>query len=184
MTIQPLTPTSPMQRSRWQRLTSYRALAGWLALASVVGMGFAYAYLQRTVGLDPCPLCIFQRLGLIAMGAFGLLACMFNPKSIALRIGLMAGALLGMAWSIGWALRHVWLQHLPPDQVPSCGPGLNYWVDTLPIAQVIAQVFKGSGECAAIDWTFLGFSIPELSLAFFGVLAAMIIWAMVRAKRG
>ena len=184
MTTQPLTTTSTPQRTLWRRITSYRALSGWLALASIVGMAFAYGYLQRTVGLDPCPLCIFQRLGLIAMGVFSLLAFMFHPKSVMLRFGLMVGALLGMAWSIGWALRHVWLQHLPPDQVPSCGPGLNYWVDTLPIAQVIAQVFKGSGECAVIDWTFLGFSIPELSLAFFGVLAAMIIWAMVRAKRG
>ncbi|WP_395147546.1 disulfide bond formation protein B [Moraxella atlantae] len=184
MTTQPLTTTSTPQRTLWRRITSYRALSGWLALASIVGMAFAYGYLQRTVGLDPCPLCIFQRLGLIAMGVFSLLAFVINPKTVMPRVGLMVGALLGMAWSIGWALRHVWLQHLPPDQVPSCGPGLNYWVDTLPIAQVIAEVFKGSGECAVIDWTFLGFSIPELSLAFFGVLAAMIIWAMVRAKRG
>lgn len=184
MTMQPLTPTNPPQPTLWHRLTSYRALAGWLTLASVVGMAFAYGYLQKIVGLAPCSLCVFQRLGLIAMGIFALLAFVFNPKTVLSRLALMIGALLGMAWSIGWALRHVWLQHLPPDQVPSCGPGLNYLVDTLPMTQVVAEVFKGSGECAEIDWSLLGFSIPELALVFFGVLAAMIIWTMVRAKRG
>ena len=94
----------------------------------------------------------------------------------------MLGALLGMLWSVGVAARHVWIQHLPPDQVPSCGPGLDYWMDTLPIAQVFKEVFKGSGECAVIDWTFLGFSIPEMSLAFFGVLLLLIVWAMRQAK--
>lgn len=164
------------------RLTSYRGLSGLLVLASVVGMAFAYFYLQGYEKLDPCPLCIFQRLGLIAMGIFALLAFVINPKKVFARVVLMVGAMLGILWSIGVAIRHVWLQHLPADQVPTCGPGLNYWVDTLPIAQVVAEVFKGSGECAVIDWTFLGFSIPELSLAFFSVLFVLIILALFRIK--
>lgn len=163
------------------RLTSYRSLAGLLALASVVGMAFAYFYLQGVEQLEPCPLCVFQRIGLIIMGIFSLLAFLLNPKKTGLKIGLMIGAMLGILWSIGVAIRHVWLQHLPPDQVPSCGPGLNYWMDTLPIAQVLKEVFKGSGECAVIDWTFLGFSIPELSLAFFSVLFTMIVMAIYKA---
>lgn len=170
------------QSSFMRRLTSYRGLSGLLTLASVVGMAFAYFYLQGVEQLEPCPLCIFQRIGLIIMGIFSLLAFLFNPKKTAVKITLMIGAMLGILWSIGVAIRHVWLQHLPADQVPTCGPGLNYWVDTLPIAQVVAEVFKGSGECAAIDWTFLGFSIPELSLAFFIVLLGMIIWAILQAK--
>lgn len=165
-----------------QKLFSYRGIAGLLTLASVVGMSFAFFYLQKIVKLDPCPLCIFQRVGLIVMGVFALLAFLLNPKSVKLRLVLMLGALLGMIWSIGVAIRHVWLQHLPPDEVPSCGPGLDYWMDTLPIAQVFKEVFRGSGECAVIDWTFLGFSIPELSLAFFSVLAVMILLAMLKAK--
>ena len=170
------------QLSLLQRLTSYRSLAGLLTLASIIGMSFAY-YLQKVQMLDPCPLCIFQRIGLIAMGIFALIAFLFNPKKLWVRLGLMFGALLGMLWSVGVATRHVWLQHLPPDQVPSCGPGLNYWVDTLPIAQVVAEVFKGSGECAVIDWTWLGFSVPELSLAFFSVLLVMIVLAMIKSKQ-
>lgn len=170
------------QPSLLQRLISYRSLAGLLTLASIIGMSFAY-YLQKVQMLDPCPLCIFQRIGLIAMGISALIAFLLNPKKLCARLGLMFGALLGMLWSVGVATRHVWLQHLPPDQVPSCGPGLNYWVDTLPIAQVIAEVFKGSGECAVIDWTWLGFSVPELSLAFFSVLLVMIVLAMIKSKQ-
>lgn len=164
-------------------LLSYRSLAGLLTLASVVGMAFAFFYLQGYEKLDPCPLCIFQRIGLIVMGIFTLLAFLINPKAIWAKITLMIGALAGIGWSIAVAIRHVWLQHLPPDQVPSCGPGLDYWVNTLPIAQVIKEVFRGSGECAEIDWQFLGFSIPELSLAFFSVLAVMIVLALFQAKQ-
>lgn len=165
-----------------QRLFSYRGIAGLLTLASVVGMSYAFFYLQKTLKLEPCPLCIFQRLGLIEMGIFAFLAFVLNPKSFKLRLFLMFGALLGMIWSIAVAIRHVWLQHLPPDEVPSCGPGLDYWMNTLPIAQVFKEVFRGSGECAAIDWTLFGFSIPEMSLLFFSVLAVMIIVAMVKAR--
>ncbi|MFW2178128.1 MULTISPECIES: disulfide bond formation protein B [unclassified Moraxella] len=172
-----------MNPSVFQRLTSFRGLAGLLSLGSIIGMAFAYFYLQGVEKLDPCPLCIFQRVGLIIMGIFALIAFIFNPKNIKARLALMGGAMLGMLWSIGVAIRHIWIQHLPPDQVPSCGPGLDYWMDTLPIAQVFTEVFRGSGECAVIDWTFLGFSIPQLSLAFFSVLFAMIIMAMLKAKQ-
>lgn len=161
---------------------TYRSLAGLLTLASVTGMSFAYFYLQGVEQLDPCPLCIFQRIGLIVMGIFAFIAFLLNPKQVWARLLLMLGALLGLLWSIGVAIRHIWIQHLPPDQVPSCGPGLDYWMNTLPIAQVFKEVFKGSGECAVIDWTFLGFSIPELSLAFFSVLLILVILAMRKAR--
>ncbi len=173
-------PSAP-STSMFEHFTSYRALSGLLTLASIVGMSFAYFYLQKTVNLDPCPLCIFQRIGLIVMGVFALLAFIINPKKVWLKITLMLGALLGMLWGIGIAIRHIWIQHLPADQVPTCGPGLSYWVDTLPIAQVYTEVLKGSGECAVIDWTFLGFSIPELTLAFFSVLTIMIVMAIIKA---
>lgn len=166
-----------------QQLFSYRGISGLLTLASIVGISFAFFYLQKTVNLDPCPLCIFQRVGLIVMGIFAFLAFVFNPKSVKLRIALMLGALLGMIWGIVVAIRHIWIQHLPADQVPSCGPGLSYWMDTLPLMQVFKEVFQGSGECAVIDWTFLGFSIPQLTLGFFSVLTILILMAMVKAKR-
>lgn len=165
------------------RVMSYRGLAGLLTLASIVGMSFAYFYLQGVEKLDPCPLCIFQRVGLIVMGVFAFVAFLVNPKQAWAKFVLMLGALLGLLWSMVVAIRHIWIQHLPPDQVPSCGPGLDYWMNTLPIAQMFKEVFKGSGECAVIDWTFLGFSIPELSLAFFLLLFLMILLALYRIKQ-
>lgn len=138
---------------------------------SALGMAFAL-YLQHVVHLEPCPLCIFQRLGLIAFGVFSLLSALFNPKSW-LKWLLWLGGLVGIGWSLAIAARHVWITYLPADQVPSCGPGLNYWVDTLPILQVMQEVLKGSGECAVIDWTLFGVSLPELSLMFFVLLLGL-----------
>lgn len=81
---------------------------------------------------------------------------------------------------MGVASRHVWLQTLPPDQVPSCGPGLNYLLDALPLKTVMQQVLQGSGECAAIDWTFLGQSLPVWSLAYFVLILAICVWQLLR----
>ncbi|WLP94590.1 disulfide bond formation protein B [Psychrobacter sp. M13] len=163
-----------------QRLSTYRNLQILLVVMTVIGMSFALFFLQRYMGLSPCPLCIFQRIGLMVMGSFALVAALFNPKSKAVRLVLWLGSLLGIGWAAGVAARHVWLQHLPADQVPSCGPGLDYWLDTLPMSEVLNQVFAGSGECASVDWTFLGFSIPEQSLLLFSLLLIVHILILVR----
>ena len=164
-------------------LTTYRNLQVFLVVMAVIGMSFALFFLQRYMGFTPCPLCIFQRIGLIVMGVFALIAALFHPKSMAVRLVLWLGSLVGIGWSTVVAGRHVWLQHLPADQVPSCGPGLDYWLDTLPIFQVFKEVFAGSGECAAIDWTFMGLSIPEQSLILFSLLLVvhgLVLWRIVR----
>lgn len=160
----------------WSR---YRFVSGFLFLASVIGMAFAL-YLEHVQGLEPCPLCVFQRIGLIALGVVSLIAFIHNPASnIMKRVYALLGT-LGILWSAGVAARHVWLQHLPPDQVPSCGPGLDYLVDALPLKSVLSQVLSGSGECAAIDWTFLGQSLPVWSFLFFAVLALVSVWQVFR----
>lgn len=164
-----------------QILFTYRGLSGLLFFFSVTGMGFAYFFYQKFLQLEPCPLCIFQRVGLIVMGIFALLAFVINPKKVWSRLLLAFGALLGIGWSVAVAIRHVWLQSLPPDEVPSCGPGLNYWLDTLPIAQVVTEVFKGSGECAEIDWTFLGTTLPQQSLTFFLFLVVLVLLMLVKS---
>lgn len=164
-------------------LTTYRNLQVFLVVMAVIGMSFALFFLQRYMGFTPCPLCVFQRIGLIVMGVFALMAALFHPKSMAVRLVLWLGSLVGIGWSTVVAARHVWLQHLPADQVPSCGPGLDYWLDTLPILQVFKEVFAGSGECAAIDWTFMGLSIPEQSLILFSLLLVvhgLVLWRIVR----
>ncbi|MGO3082234.1 MAG: disulfide bond formation protein B [Psychrobacter celer] len=164
-------------------LTTYRNLQVFLVVMALIGMSFALFFLQRYMGFTPCPLCVFQRIGLIVMGVFALMAALFHPKSMAVRLVLWLGSLVGIGWSTVVAGRHVWLQHLPADQVPSCGPGLDYWLDTLPILQVFKEVFAGSGECAAIDWTFMGLSIPEQSLILFSLLLVvhgLVLWRIVR----
>lgn len=169
-----------------RQLTTYRNLQVFLVIMALTGMSFALFFLQRYMGFSPCPLCIFQRIGLMVMGGFALIAAIFDPKSKIVRLLLWLGSLAGIGWAAVVASRHVWLQHLPADQVPSCGPGLDYWLDTLPMQQVLKEVFAGSGECASIEWTFMGLSIPEQSLILFSVLILvhlLILWRIVRPAR-
>lgn len=158
---------------------SYRVISGFLFLASVIGMAFAL-YLEHVRGFSPCPLCIFQRVGLIGLGIISLIAFLHNPKSNILKRGYTVLGTLSILWSAGVAARHVWLQNLPPDKVPSCGPGLEYWLETLPLKSVLDQVLKGSGECAVVDWSLFGLSLPVWSFAFFSVLAIVSIWQIFR----
>ena len=166
-----------------QQLTSYRSLQVFLIVMTAIGMGYALFFLQQHMGLSPCPLCIFQRIGLMVMGGFALAAALINPKSKLIKLGLWLGSLAGIGWATGVAGRHVWLQHLPADQVPSCGPGLDYWLDTLPMSEVLNQVFAGSGECASVDWTVMGLSIPEQSLIFFSGLIIVHLLILLRILR-
>lgn len=161
---------------------TYRFVNLILVIAAGIGMAFAL-YLEHGQGLEPCPLCVFQRVGLMIMGIFALLAFIHHPKKALTRRLYSLLALLGIGWSTGVAARHVWLQHLPPDQVPSCGPGLNFWLDSFPMAEVVKLVLSGSGECAEIDWTFLGLSLPTWSLAFFSVLLLLVLWQLIKPFR-
>ena len=138
-------------------------------------MAFAL-YFEHFKGLQPCPLCVFQRVGLMAMGLFALIGFVHNPKNVIIKRIYALLATLSILWSAGVAARHVWIQHLPPNEVPSCGPGLNYLVDVLPLKEVLSQVLTGSGECAKIDWTFLGQSMPVWSLVFFSFLLIVCLW--------
>ena len=92
----------------------------------------------------------------------------------------------GDASSAGGAvsIRHIWLQNLPPDQVPACGPGLNYMLDVFPLQNVIQQVLAGSGECAEMDWSFLGLSLPGWSLVVFAGLLVVGLIQLFRPLQG
>ena len=147
-------------------------LVGALFCAGLIGFAL---YLQYQQGEDPCPLCIFQRVAVIASGVIFLLAALHGPGDRGARA--YAGLLL-LSNGVGGAIatRHVWIQHLPKDQVPECGPGLSYMLDTFPIFDVLRRVLSGSGECATVGWTFLGFSIPEWTLLCFVLMAAWAVW--------
>ena len=156
------------------RLPRPRVL-NFAGFAACVGM-MAYAlYAEHALLLEPCPLCVFQRMATIATGLVFLLAALHAPGAVGRRwygglIALTAGA------GIGVAGRHVWLQNLPPDQVPACGPGFDYIVDAFPLSEALRLIFTGSGECATIDWSFLGFSMPAWVLVCFVLLFAFGIW--------
>ncbi|NND54478.1 MAG: disulfide bond formation protein B [Gammaproteobacteria bacterium] len=120
----------------------------------------AYAlYAQYQLDLDPCPLCIFQRIAVVATGVVFLLAALHNPGNIGARVyALLIACAAGTGAFI--AGRHVWLQNLPADQVPACGPGLDFMLEAFPMLEVLEMVLTGSGECATIDWSLLGLSMP------------------------
>ena len=149
---------------------------GTLVCAGLIGYAL---YAQYVLGLEPCPLCIFQRVGVIACGVVFALATIHAPG----RRGAAGYAMLTLiAAGLGAAVsvRHLWIQSLPPSQVPACGPGLNYMMDTLPFAEVLQKVLAGSGECAAIDWRFLGLTLPGWTLVFF---LTMIVAAIALVRR-
>jgi disulfide bond formation protein DsbB len=156
----------------------------WLNLAgagSVVGL-IAYAlFAQYVLDLEACPLCILQRVAFVAAGLVFLVAGVHSPAGAGARVyaGLgvaTAGTGAGIA---GW---HVYIQQLPADRVPSCGPGLDYLFDAFSPFEVLEMIFTGSGECAVVNWSFLGLSMPAWALVWFillGGLAVFTNWTRV-----
>lgn len=129
-------------------------------------------YMQHVLRLEPCPLCIFQRGFVIALGVVMLAGALHDPRALGRRIYGVLVLTLALAGG-AVAGRHVWLQHLPADQVPECGPGLDYMLEAFPLSETLALVFRGSGECAEVQWTFLALSIPEWTLLIFLGFAAL-----------
>lgn len=152
-------------------------LLGFLACAALI----AYAlYAQYGLGYEPCPLCTFQRVAVIALGIVFLAGGLAAPERARGRAAWGVLALVPAVAGIAIAGRHVWMQNLPPDQVPACGPPLEFLRETLPLVDVIKKVLTGSGQCATIDWTLLGLSMPAWVLIAFVALAA---WAAIAAFR-
>jgi len=132
-------------------------------------MGFAL-YAQHGLQLEPCPLCIFQRMAVMAMGLVFILAAIHNPGRVG---GVMYCILLTLAAFVGAGVagRQVWLQSLPPEKVPACGPGLDFMLDAFPLTEVLQMVLTGSGECAEVSWTLLSLSMPAWVL-----IAVSVLW--------
>lgn len=146
-----------------------------LGVVACVGLlGFAY-YLQYYLYEDPCPLCILQRIAFMALAVIFLVAALHGPG----RTGaIVYGGMLFLVAGIGAAIatRHVWLQNLPKDKLPECGPGLEYMLKKLPLTQALEKMFVGSGECAEVGWKFLGLSIAGWSLVWFVLFAIFAIY--------
>lgn len=153
-------------------------LLGFLFCAGLM----AYAlYAQFQLELAPCPLCILQRVAVVAIGLTFLLAALQNPGDTGARIYAL---LLAVAAGSGAFVsgRHVWLQNLPADQVPACGPGLDFMLESFPMFEVLEMVLTGSGECATIDWSLLGLSMP--AWVFIAVASVGIAGVVNNLRRG
>jgi protein dithiol:quinone oxidoreductase len=161
-------------------------LAGFLACAGL--LAYAYFYVELYEGLEPCPLCMFQRVGIALLGLIFGVAALHDPKGWGRRV---YAVLVGLASLLTAAIaaRHIYVQHAPPGLIPSCGAPLEIMVKIMPITQVIAKVLAGSGECAQINWQFLGLAMPAwvliwaLGLGTLGVLGNLRMWLPAAAAR-
>lgn len=129
---------------------------GFVVCAGLIGYAL---YSQYGLGFEPCPLCIFQRVAVMGMGLVFLLAALHHPRTRGAQIYGVLGIVMALI-GIGIAARHVWIQAQPPGTVAACGASLDYMLDILPVWNVITKVLTGSGECAEINWTLLGLSMP------------------------
>lgn len=152
-----------------------------LLFLGCVGLMLIAAYMEHVMGLVPCPLCITQRGFVILVGLLALLAFIHNPGVAGRRIygglGLLA-AIIGGAFSS----RQLWLQSLPPDQAPACGPGLAYMFDAYPFMDAVKVLLQGDGDCAKVDWALFGISIAGWTLVAFIGLAVLNIYQILRKR--
>ncbi len=155
------------QRRRWANLAGLGAVIGL--------MGYAL-FAEHVLGLEACPLCVFQRMAFIGVGAVFLVAGLHSPAGAAAKAYGFLGVVVAAVGAV-IAGRHVYIQNLPADEVPACGPGLDYVMDAFPLLEALELVFTGSGECAEINWSFLGLSMPGWAFVWFVLLAALAVFA-------
>ncbi len=152
-----------------------------VALGCVFLMGVAL-FLEYAMELEPCPMCIFQRIAVIATGLIALFAAIHGPGIKGIRVYAGLGLATASAGA-GLALRHLWLQSLPEDQVPACGPSLDYLLDVFPLTEVLSMVLQGDGSCAEVLWSFMGLSIPGWLLVAFAGLMLICLFQLLRPSQ-
>jgi len=159
-------------------MPSRRLVNGLASFLCLLALGVAL-YSQYVLGFKPCHLCIFQRVTVAAMGIAFLLAAFHSAG--ALRGAIYAGliGLTGLA-TLATAGRHVWIQMQPPGSVPACGADLAFMLDIFPLTEVILKVFQAGGECAKVDFTLLGLSLPAWVFAFALVASVGGVWINLR----
>lgn len=157
-----------------EKLKFYPRIWFFLGFLGCAGLLAAGAYFQFVEGLEPCPLCISQRIGIFMTGICFLIAAIHNPGRKGVKVYSIVGAVIAL---IGASIstRHVWLQHLPPDKVPECGPGLEYMLQNFPLFETVKLMLSGTGDCAEVNWSFLTLSMPAWTLIAFLVLATLSI---------
>lgn len=154
-------------------------LVNFLTFLYVSSLIIFALYLQYFQGLQPCPLCMLQRVVFIAVGIIALLATLHNPSKVGIRIYSIINTIF-CCIGLGLAGRHIWLESLPPDQAPACGPSLEIMLEYLPLTDVITKAIIGTGDCAKIDWTMFGLSIADWSFAGFSFLLLVSLYLLVK----
>lgn len=165
-----------MNPFRWPFRVQYAA--GFIVCVALL----AYAYYEQFAeGIEPCPMCIFQRIAFLWMGLFFLVGAIHGPqqrgrKAYALLI------LLGACAGVAIAARHLWVQHQPPDPMAGCAPGWNYMVENFPLSKALKMAFTGHADCAQITWTLFGLSMPFWTLVCYVLLGGGAVWAGFRRR--
>ena len=151
-----------------------------LACGSLLGFGF---YLQYVEFLDPCPLCMVQRLCFFAIGVVALIAVIHGSAGL---FGRVYAVVLVLFTSAGAAVagRQIWLQHSPDADKLECGAGLEVMLETMPFYDVVAKVLKGTGDCAVVQWTLLDLSIPEWAFMCFMAMLLTNLFLLFKRNRG
>jgi len=167
-----------MNLLRWPFRAQF--LLGFLVCAGLLGYAI---YLQLAMGLEPCPLCIFQRLAFTALGLLFLIGAVHGPSNRPGRVTYGVLAFIAAAVGIGIAARHVYVQLLPPELSTSCGPPLAFLSETMGPLEVFRTVLTGTGNCGDIDWSLFGLTMPMWSLVWFVVLAGWALYAALRRVR-
>ncbi len=160
---------------------TYRLLNLLGIFLCVGSLAFAVIYLQGELELDPCPLCQAARIAVLGATVFFTLAFLHNPGQFGQRLYSFLGMIFSLA-GVGVTLRHIWLQSLPKDQVPECGPGLEYMLEAFPLKDALGMILSGSGECAEIQWQLFGLSLPQQTLILF-IIVLLIQIIQFRKKR-
>lgn len=162
---------------------TWRLLNGFGAGLCLFALAFAYFWLERYLGLDPCPLCVFDRYVIGLAAAIFALAALHCPAHRLTRRLYGAASTIVLLIGVGIGTRHVWLQQLPEDQVPACGPDLGYMFDVFPFFEALTMVLEGSGSCAEIDAMFLGVTLAQWTLVLFVALTLLAAWTLIRPGR-
>ena len=162
----------------WFETAPRRVLAA-VALISVAMLAFGL-YLQHVVGLEPCPMCIVQRYALVLVALFAGIAAAARGRGMHIAGAALVAGLSGFGAFV--AARQSWLQWYPPE-IASCGRDFYGMIETFPLKRAIPMIFRGSGDCTKVDWTFLGASIANWSFVWFVIFGAVAVVVLRRQWR-
>ena len=162
-------------------LPGYRTTNFTAAAICALAMLIAVVYFQNILGLEPCYLCITQRVFMTACGALFLLAALHNPAPRVGKIYAWTTALVALGGAF-FSAKQLWLQSLPEDLVPVCGPPVDYVLDAFPASKIISLLLSGDGNCAEVQWQLFNISMPGWVLMLFIGFAGVAVWQALRTR--